>query len=65
MARRRFGDNSASREMAHEWDAGHYLRFADARTLPAIDLLSRIELAAPRRAASSTSAAAPATAPPP
>jgi trans-aconitate 2-methyltransferase len=29
--------------MAHEWDAGHYLRFADARTLPAIDLLSRIE----------------------
>ncbi len=35
--------------MAHEWDAGHYLRFADARTLPAIDLLSRIELAAPRR----------------
>ena len=35
--------------MAHEWDAGHYLRFADARTLPAIDLLSRIVLAAPRR----------------
>src|SRR5258708_27814332 len=35
--------------MAHEWDAGHYLRFADARTLPAIDLLSRIELAAPAR----------------
>ena len=34
--------------MAHEWDAGHYLRFADARTLPAIDLLSRIELEAPR-----------------
>ena len=33
--------------MAHEWDAGHYLRFADARTLPAIDLLSRIELEAP------------------
>lgn len=35
--------------MAHEWDAGHYLRFADARTLPAVDLLSRIELTAPRR----------------
>src|SRR5580692_7127394 len=42
-------DNSASGAMAHEWDAGHYLRFADARTLPAIDLLSRVELAAPRR----------------
>ena len=35
--------------MAHEWDADHYLRLADARTLPAIDLLSRIGLAAPRR----------------
>jgi trans-aconitate 2-methyltransferase len=35
--------------MAHEWDAGHYLRFSDARTLPAVDLLSRIELAAPQR----------------
>jgi trans-aconitate 2-methyltransferase len=34
--------------MAHAWDAQHYLRFADARTLPAIDLLSRIQLAAPR-----------------
>jgi trans-aconitate 2-methyltransferase len=34
--------------MAHEWDAGHYARFLDARTLPAIDLLSRIELAAPQ-----------------
>lgn len=34
--------------MTHEWDAEHYLRFADARTLPAIDLLSRIALAAPR-----------------
>ena len=33
--------------MAHEWDAGHYLRFADARTLPAVDLLSRIELEVP------------------
>jgi trans-aconitate 2-methyltransferase len=37
--------------MAHEWDAGHYLRFADARTLPATDLLSRIGLSAPRRIA--------------
>jgi trans-aconitate 2-methyltransferase len=35
--------------MPHAWDAGHYLQFADARTLPALDLLSRIELAAPRR----------------
>ena len=35
--------------MAHEWDAEHYLRFSDARTLPAIDLLSRIALATPRR----------------
>jgi trans-aconitate 2-methyltransferase len=34
--------------MTHEWDAGHYLRFADARTLPAVDLLSRITLAAPK-----------------
>jgi len=29
----------------HEWGAKHYLRFADAGTLPAIDLLSRIPLA--------------------
>jgi len=35
--------------MAHAWDAEHYLRFADARTLPAIGLLSRIALAAPGR----------------
>jgi trans-aconitate 2-methyltransferase len=34
--------------MAHAWDAEHYARFLDARTLPAIDLLSRIGLAAPR-----------------
>jgi trans-aconitate 2-methyltransferase len=34
---------------AHAWDADHYLRFADARTLPATDLLSRIALPAPRR----------------
>jgi hypothetical protein len=33
--------------MAHDWDARRHLPFADARTLPAIDLLSRIELAAP------------------
>jgi len=33
----------------HGWDAGQYLRFADARTLPAIDLLARIDLAAPQR----------------
>jgi trans-aconitate 2-methyltransferase len=35
--------------MAHEWDATQYLRFSDARTLPAIDLLSRIELGAAKR----------------
>jgi trans-aconitate 2-methyltransferase len=35
--------------MAHAWDADHYLRFADARTLPATDLLSRIPVTAPRR----------------
>ncbi|HTZ35998.1 MAG TPA: trans-aconitate 2-methyltransferase [Stellaceae bacterium] len=36
--------------MAHEWDAGQYARFLDARTLPAIDLLSRIAaVAAPGR----------------
>jgi trans-aconitate 2-methyltransferase len=45
----RFGDNSESTVMAHAWDAEHYLRFSDARTLPAIDLLSRIALAAPHR----------------
>ena len=50
MVGRRIRDNSAVGSMAHEWDAGHYLRFADARTLPAIDLLSRIEIEAPRLA---------------
>ncbi|HWB49803.1 MAG TPA: trans-aconitate 2-methyltransferase [Stellaceae bacterium] len=35
--------------MAHAWDAEQYLKFADARTLPALDLLSRIRLAAPAR----------------
>src|SRR5579864_3224681 len=47
MVRRRIRDNNASRAMAHEWDAGQYLRFTDARTLPAVDLLSRIELVSP------------------
>jgi trans-aconitate 2-methyltransferase len=31
------------------WDAGLYLRFADERTQPAIDLLARVALAAPAR----------------
>ncbi|HVH80942.1 MAG TPA: trans-aconitate 2-methyltransferase, partial [Stellaceae bacterium] len=35
--------------MAHEWDARQYLRFSDARTLPALDLLARIGIKAPRR----------------
>jgi trans-aconitate 2-methyltransferase len=33
----------------HAWDAGEYLRFADERTRPALDLLARLDLAAPRR----------------
>jgi len=32
----------------HAWDSGHYLRFAGERTQPAIDLVARIGLAAPR-----------------
>jgi trans-aconitate 2-methyltransferase len=35
--------------MAHTWDAEHYLRFSDARTLPAVDLLSRIGVDRARR----------------
>ena len=33
----------------HEWDAGQYLQFGDDRTVPAIDLLSRVPLSAPQR----------------
>ena len=33
----------------HAWDAGQYLRFADERTRPALDLLARLDLAAARR----------------
>ena len=33
----------------HAWDAGQYLRFADERTRPALDLIARIDLAAPQR----------------
>jgi trans-aconitate 2-methyltransferase len=33
----------------HAWDACQYLRFADERTRPALDLLARVDLAAPSR----------------
>ncbi|HEX3953416.1 MAG TPA: trans-aconitate 2-methyltransferase [Stellaceae bacterium] len=33
----------------HAWDVGRYMQFGDERTRPALDLLSRIELALPRR----------------
>ena len=32
----------------HAWDAGQYLRFANERTQPALDLVARIALAEPR-----------------
>ncbi len=32
-----------------EWDPGHYLRFGDERTRPAVDLASRVALDAPER----------------
>jgi trans-aconitate 2-methyltransferase len=32
----------------HAWDAGQYLRFANERTQPALDLVARIDLPAPR-----------------
>jgi trans-aconitate 2-methyltransferase len=33
----------------HRWDARQYLRFAEERTRPALDLLARIDLTAPQR----------------
>ena len=33
----------------HSWDAGQYLRFADERTRPALDLVARLDLRAPSR----------------
>jgi len=32
-----------------QWDAGIYLKFADERTQPSLDLIQRINLPAPRR----------------
>ena len=34
--------------MTHAWDAGTYLRFAGERTQPALDLVARIDLPAPK-----------------
>jgi trans-aconitate 2-methyltransferase len=35
--------------MSHAWDADTYLRFANERTQPAVDLVARIDLATPAR----------------
>jgi trans-aconitate 2-methyltransferase len=35
--------------MTHAWDADTYLRFANERTQPAVDLVARIDLTAPAR----------------
>jgi trans-aconitate 2-methyltransferase len=35
--------------MAHAWNANTYLRFANERTQPAVDLVARVDLAAPQR----------------
>src|SRR3954447_1443102 len=40
---------SSKRRIMHSWDAGQYLQFADERTRPALDLLARIDIAAPLR----------------
>src|SRR5690348_15378256 len=39
----------SKRRIMHSWDAGQYLQFADERTRPALDLLARVEVAAPLR----------------
>ena len=35
--------------MEHRWDPDHYLRYADERSRPFLDLLARVRAAAPRR----------------